>query len=168
MKSAFFARNLGAQEFRLEKIAGAHADAGGLVFIAGADAPAGGSYFLPGARAFPRLVQAFVVGHDDLGFVADFQPVRPHIQAPRHQGVHFLAEDLRVQHHAVADEAEGSGVQNAGRDKMQRVFLALDDDRVSGVVAPGEPHDHLGRGRQQIDNFALAFIAPLRADNNHI
>ena len=49
---------------------------------------------------------------------------------------------------------------------MQDEFLALDDDRVAGIVASGiAGHDGKVVG-EHVDNLALAFVAPLRADDD--
>ena len=49
---------------------------------------------------------------------------------------------------------------------MQDEFLALDDDSVAGIVASSiAGHDGKIVG-EDIDNFALAFVAPLRADDD--
>ena len=49
---------------------------------------------------------------------------------------------------------------------MQDEFLALDDDGVAGIVASGiAGHDGKVVG-EHVDNLALAFIAPLRSDDD--
>jgi hypothetical protein len=49
---------------------------------------------------------------------------------------------------------------------LQDEFLALDDDGVAGIVASGiAGHDGKVVG-EHVDNLALAFIAPLRADDD--
>jgi hypothetical protein len=48
---------------------------------------------------------------------------------------------------------------------MEDPLLAVDDQRVAGVVAALEPDDHLCALGQQIDQLALAFVTPLRTDN---
>ena len=53
---------------------------------------------------------------------------------------------------------------------MQRVLLAgvagADDDRVAGVVAAVEFDHRVDARPEQIGRFALAFVAPLGADEN--
>jgi len=53
----------------------AHADAraGNLVFVCRADAAAGGSDFLAGIAGLARLIQAAVIGHDDVRLFADVE-----------------------------------------------------------------------------------------------
>ena len=66
-----------------------------------------------------------------------------------------------MQHHAVADQAQRVGAQDAGRNQVQDGLLAVDDQRVAGVVAALEAHDGADFLGEQIDDLALAFIAPL-------
>ena len=51
---------------------------------------------------------------------------------------------------------------------MQHGFLTVDDQGVSGVVAALEPHHRCRIFSQQIYYFALAFVAPLCADDDYI
>src|SRR4030095_2499749 len=45
---------------------------------------------------------------------------------------------------------------------------AVDDQRVAGVVAALEAHDALRALRQPVDQLALAFVAPLGSDDDHV
>ena len=71
-----------------------------------------------------------------------------------------------MQHHAVADQAQRVVAQDAGRDQVQDGLLAVDDQRVAGVVAALEAHDRADLLGQQVDDLALAFIAPLGTEND--
>ena len=55
-------------------------------------------------------------------------------------------------------------------DGKQRKFvsLAVDHERMAGVMAALEPHYDVGADRQPIDDLALSFVAPLGADNDNI
>ena len=76
-----------------------------------------------------------------------------------------LAEQRhRIDHRAVADHASLARMQRARGHQAQDVFLAVDDDRVRRIVAALEADDDIGVAGKQIDNLALALIAPLRAD----
>ena len=48
---------------------------------------------------------------------------------------------------------------------MQNGFLALDDERVAGVVSALETRHGADAFGEQIDDLALAFVAPLRTEN---
>ena len=51
---------------------------------------------------------------------------------------------------------------------MQHELLSLDQDRVSRVVPPLIARHNVKLLAQHIDNFPLAFVAPLGPDNHHI
>jgi hypothetical protein len=71
------------------------------------------------------------------------------------------------EHHTVSDQAQRVVAQDAGRNEMQHGLLALDHQRVAGVVAAlkaGHRADALG---QQVDDLALAFVAPLGTQDNY-
>ena len=77
-----------------------------------------------------------------------------------------LLQRAGVQHDAVADQAQRVGAQDAGRNQVQDGLLAVDDQRVAGVVAALEAHDRADLLGQQVDDLALAFIAPLGTEND--
>ena len=82
---------------------------------------------------------------------------RPSISAQQH---------LRVDHDPVADDDDRAGGERAGRHQVQRVLLTVrGDHRVAGVVAAGVPHDVVDPASEQVGHLALAFIAPLGADD---
>jgi len=49
---------------------------------------------------------------------------------------------------------------------VQDGLLAVDHQRVAGIVAALEADDGADVLRQQVDDLALAFIAPLGPENN--
>ena len=51
---------------------------------------------------------------------------------------------------------------------MQDEFLAAVNDGVPGVVAALTADDDIGVPGKDVDDFALAFIAPLRADQYRV
>ena len=55
-----------------------------------------------------------------------------------------------------------------GRYEPQHGLLAVDDERVPGVVPALEPHDALRVLGQPIDDLAFAFIAPLGTDDDDV
>ncbi len=82
--------------------------------------------------------------------------------------VHLGEERLRIDDHAVADDAGDARVQDARRDQVQDEFLALHVYRVAGVVAALIARDDGEVRRQQIDDLAFALVAPLRAQYRKI
>ena len=84
------------------------------------------------------------------------------------QPVDLADERDRVDHDAVADHADLAAPQNAGGNEMENVFFAAMNDGVAGVVAALTADDDVGVSGQDIDDFAFAFIAPLRADQYRV
>ena len=160
---------LGAQKFGHGKVGGADADARHLVLVAGADAPARGADLgFVGLVALAGHVQRLVVGHDHVGLAADHQPRRRNVHVLAAQGFHLAAEHGGVEHDAVADETFLARMQDARRDEVQDVLLVAHQHGVPGVVAALETHDHVALAGQQIDDLALALIAPLGAHHDHV
>src|SRR6266550_589099 len=73
---------------------------------------------------------------------------------------------LRIEHHAVADDAHRA-LENSGWDLMQYERLTLTRvHRVPGIGAALIAHHEIGTLGQDVDDFALAFITPLGADHD--
>src|SRR5690606_3492299 len=136
-----------------------------LVLVGRADAAPGGADGGAAGGLLARLVEGDVVRHDDRRRRADLQP-RAHVHAGGLQLLDLLAQRARVQYHAVADQAQRVVAQDARRDQVQHGLLAVDHQRVAGVVAALEAHDRADVLRQQVDDLALAFIAPLGTEND--
>src|SRR5262249_30500428 len=62
--------------------------------------------------------------------------------------------------------ADLAGMEDAGRDQVQHRLLAVHHERVAGVVAAVEAHDHVRVRREEIDDLALTLVAPLGADDD--
>ena len=88
--------------------------------------------------------------------------------AAARQLVDLGEQRLRIDHHAVADEAHDAGMQDAGGNQVQHELLAVHVDGVSGVVAALIPRDGREVRRQHVDDLAFALVAPLRAQNRDI
>ena len=58
------------------------------------------------------------------------------------------------------------GWQHARRHQVRDELLAVDHQRVAGVGAAAVAHDDVGALGEQVDDLALAFIAPLGADDD--
>ena len=57
---------------------------------------------------------------------------------------------------------------DARRQQAKACRSAVDDERVSGIVAALVAHDDIGALGEPVDDLAFAFIAPLGADHNHV
>src|SRR5205823_733358 len=71
-----------------------------------------------------------------------------------------------IDNDAVANDANFAAAQYAGRNQMQNVSLTTMNDGVTGVVAALTANDHVRFGRQDVDDFAFSFVAPLCANQN--
>ncbi len=86
----------------------------------------------------------------------------------RRQLVELREQRVRIDDDAVADDADDAGVQDAGRNQVQDELPAAHVDRVAGVVSALIARDDGKARRQQIDDLAFAFIAPLGAEHTQI
>ena len=109
-----------------------------------------------------------MVGHYQMRFFADAKPCRADIHPALGQHVQFGQKAGHVQHNAIADQAGLALVQDTGRDKVQDGLLTLNLEGVAGVVAALEAHDDLTCGTEHINDLALAFVAPLRPDDDRV
>src|SRR5207302_3493787 len=74
----------------------------------------------------------------------------------------------RINDDAVADDARFSRTQNPRRDQVQHVFFLAQNDGVPRVVAALRADDDVRIFGQKINDLALAFVAPLSADENRV
>src|SRR5690606_35775476 len=84
------------------------------------------------------------------------------------QRFRFPEQCCQRYHHAIADEAADTVAKDAGGNEVKHGLLAADHKRVPGVVPALEAHHGGCPVGQQIDDFALALIAPLRADDDDV
>ena len=150
------------QVLGVEQVVHADADAVDLVRVGRADAAACGADLALAQETFGHLVDHAMVRGDDLGRLAHQQAGA--VQAAGFQAVDLLEEHLRIHHHAVADHRRDVRVDDATGQQVQRVRLIA--DRVARVVAAVEAGDVIDLGADQIGHLALAFVAPLSADQH--
>src|SRR5262245_59268096 len=104
-----------------------------------------------------------------MGAIADEQVAMIDLDALRAQPVDLVEQRLRRDHHAVADDAGLAGMGDARRDQVEHEFMidsaASNDDGMAGVVAALIASDDVEMGSERIDDLALAFVSPLRADD---
>lgn len=72
---------------------------------------------------------------------------------------------VQVDDHARAQHTDNVRVQDAGGQQVQDELALRGDDGVPGVVATLIAGHHIGVFRQQVDDAALAFIAPIDTSN---
>ena len=82
------------------------------------------------------------------------------------QHIEFAHQPQRVDHHAAAQNAPHVRMDDARRSQVQFECTLTDDHRMPGVIAPGVARHDISLTSQPIRDAALAFIAPLRPDQN--
>ena len=102
-----------------------------------------------------------MVGQDEMGLVADDDTALD-IDPVLLQLVDLRQQRLRIDDHTVPDHTDHAGMENAGRDEPQDELGPSRVDGMAGVVAALISRDDVEARRQQIDDLAFAFVAPLR------
>ena len=110
------------------------------------------------------LVEHAVPGHDEVRVARDAQALGR--AAARRELVELLAQHLGVEHDAVAEHAELAREEDAARQQPELERLLADLHGVPGVVAALVARDDGERLGQQVDDLALALVAPLGADDD--
>ena len=146
----------------------AYADAARLVRVSGADASLGGADGFFAEGGFLGGVHFLVEGKYDVGAVGDEKVVFCDGHALAAEFIDFLHQADGVQHHTITDDAKLVRPQDAGGNQVENVFLSIGNYSMAGVVAAVEARDVIDLGADQIGHLALAFVAPLGADNNGI
>ena len=155
------------EEFEIEQIFESQSHPRHLVFVGRADSESGRADC---ALAEPRLARAIdrkMIRHHHVRFVTDLEQAVVGEMAAALEVRDFAEQRDRIDHQPVADYASLAGMERAGRHESQNKFLSADHQRVRCVVSALEADDHVGVGREHIDDFALALIAPLRADHGN-
>ena len=110
---------------------------GGLVLVSGPDAAPGRADGEAGpAASRPPRPGHHVVRHDQVGVAPDAQPVQRDAALLERVELQGQERTGGWTDRAVADHAEGVGVEDPRGDQVQLVDLIAGDDRVPGVVAP--------------------------------
>ena len=65
------------------------------------------------------------------------------------QPLDFADKRMRIDHDAVADDRQLARPHDARGQQGQLIGLAVDDERVAGIVAALEAHHDIGRGESQ-------------------
>ena len=84
----------------------------------------------------------------------------------RLEHVELVDQHARVDHDAVADHGRHPRVQHAARHELQLEHLAVDDDRVAGVVPALVADDERGFLGEVVGEPTLALVAPLGTDDH--
>ena len=146
----------------IRQIADAYGPARNLVFIGRPDPTPGGADFAGALRRFPRPVERTMQGQNQRRVLCYAQCLRRHFDALPADRFDFLHQRPGVDHHAIADNRQFSP-HHTGGQQAELVYLAVDDKRVTGIVAALKTDHHIGAFRKPVDDFTFAFIPPLGA-----
>ena len=97
----------------------------------------------------------------------DPQDIRSNRNALAAKLFDFGDEMMRIDDDAIADDAE-LAANEPGWQKGELVADPVNDERMTGIVAALEAHDHVRTFGKPIDNFAFAFVTPLRTDHDYV
>ena len=81
---------------------------------------------------------------------------------------HLFDQDLRIHNDPVADDRYGVFVHDARGNEVQRELLVAAYHGMSGVVATLIADDEIEFAGDEVRDLALAFVTPLRADQNYV
>ena len=87
------------------------------------------------------------------------------IDAASSQHIHLVQQDVRVHHNTVPDDSVYLRPAYAGGDQVKLKLPLLIDHGVPGIIAAGISDDAVNFPCKIVDDFPLAFVAPLSPDN---
>ena len=82
------------------------------------------------------------------------------------QAINLIKEGFEVNHHTVAKHWGGVFGENTGRKELKLILLTADHDGVAGVITAVGLDYVIDLAAEDIGGLALAFVAPLGADND--
>ena len=147
-----------------EQVADTNASPPDLVLVRRPDAARRRADLALAPARLRQHVQLAVIRQDDVRLLADEQPAVD-ADAVARQLVDLHKQRLRIDDHAVADDARDAGMQDAGRNQVKDELLALHIHRVPGVVPTLVARNRREVRREHVDDLAFAFVAPLRPEN---
>ena len=153
---------------RVEQVLHADRAARDLVFVRGADAAAGRADLVARGRRSRAPGRAPRDTAAPAGRRARSRAASALSTPALLELADLLQQRGRRHDDAVADQHGDARAQDAGRNQAQHGLPAADDERVTGVVAALEAHDAGRLLGQPVDDLALAFIAPLGADDDDV
>ncbi len=156
------------QRLLIRQIGDADGAAADLVLVSRADAAPGGADFRGTGRLFAQPVKVLMQRQDQRRIFGDHQVFGGDGDALPAELVDFRKQRPGVQHNAIADDRHLALTHDPRGQQRQLIDLIADDQRVAGVMTALKARDHIGAFRQPVNDLALAFVAPLRADDHHI
>ncbi len=163
----FRQRAIQLAEFAVHQVCHANTAARNLILIARPDSARRCANRNAVRTPFADLFDSPVEGKNHMRAIADFQLLLD-VNPGRFQPVNLIQHRPRINHHAVANDRLHAGPQNTARDQLQNELLRTNKYRVAGIMPALVTRHRVELLREQIDNLALALIAPLCAQHNQI
>ena len=158
---------LGALLVQVEQVAQTQGLFAVFVAVRVGNAPPGGTKgrAILGQTVFLQPILYFVPGHGDGGLIRKFEVFGADLHTPLLDSGHFARQMVQVYHHAGAQHTGHLRVEDARGQQVQDELAFLGDNGMSGVIAALIAGDDISVFSQQIDDAALALIAPVDASN---
>ncbi len=150
---------------RIEQVADPKPGARGLVRVARTDAASGRPDAPFAAPALGALIDEPVVLEDHVRAGGQAQVLAVDRDAARAQAFDLLEQLDRIDRDSSPDHVHFPRVQDPRGHEVEDVLLSADHHGVSGVRSALVAHDVVGFLRQQVDELALALVAPLGTEN---
>ena len=145
----------------VEEVAHLDADFSVLVRVEGGDAAFGGAEGFAAQTLLLIGVLKDVIGHQQLGTLRDNQIGSG--DALIGERLQFCGQLDRVYGYAVADDVDDMGIEDAGRERVEREPAVIIDDGVAGIGTALKADDNVRGFGQQVGDLALALVAPVGA-----
>ena len=110
-------------------------------------------------------VHRLVIRQHEVRALAHVEPPLD-VDARLDEPVDLGEQRVGIEHDAVADRAAHARMQDPARDLMQHEGAVTEVDGVPGVRAALVAHHPVGALGEHVDELALPFVAPLRADHD--
>ena len=157
----------GAQGLFIGQVDNADGAAADLVLIRRTDTAAGRADGLAVIAVLAHGVQLAVDRQDQRGCLGNLHDFRGDGDALFGDAVDLGHEGPGIDDDTITDHGE-LAADHAGGQQGKLVDILADDERMAGIVTALEAGHHIGAVRQPVNQLALAFIAPLSADDWHI
>src|SRR5262249_6454644 len=152
---------------RIRQIADPDATSRDFVLVSRPDAARGRPDLAFAASCFRKDVEVAVIRQDQMRFVADDEAAID-VDTVARQLVDLREQRMRIDHNAVANDADDARMQDAGGNQPKDELRSRYENRVAGIVAALVTRDEVEPRRQQIDDLSLTFVTPLGAEHSEI
>ncbi|MNG13949.1 hypothetical protein D3C84_976640 [compost metagenome] len=106
-----------------------------------------------------------MIWHNDMGTITDHQILG--VEAVLMNIINFLDQGFGIDHHSVTDYASFLFIKYTRWNQAQLEFLPVNQNRVTGIVTPLIPGDHICALCQKIRDLAFAFVSPLCSHDDY-